>query len=195
MFSPVIATLITGFVRAYLHRMEHQYKAIHSSTDSIKSMEKIDQASLPSGLGGLNVEVHGDCVILRNKLYLHYKGWNDAEDPVFIGPPNPPKKYALHGFWGTSFNLLELVDKRGGTYYVDHLYRMKEAAKQGKVPLKSYRQKREVTIDWSSYIEQPQVGARASSGKDRPDFVQEEIWVSTESLHGLGGGAQAARGV
>jgi hypothetical protein len=195
MFSPVIATLITGFVRAYLHRMEHQYKAIHSSTDSIKSMEKIDQASLPSGLGGLNVEVKGDCVILRNKLYLHYKGWNDAEDPAFIGPPNPPKKYALHGFWGTSFNLLELVDKRGGTYYVDHLYRMKEAAKQGKVPLKSYRQKREVTIDWSSYIEQPQVGAATRRGEGRPQFIQEEIWVPTESLHGLGGGAQTARGV
>ena len=180
MFSPVIATLITGFVRAYLHRMEHDYKAIHSSTDSIKTLQRVDKDALPHGLGGLDVEVTGDCVILRNKLYLHYDG--------AMTPGIPPKKYALHGFWGGVDDLLALVVARKISYHVHHLYRMKEAQKQGKVPLKSYKQEREVNIDWSSYIEQPRVGAEAQAGKDRPVFVQAEIWVPTESLHGLGGG-------
>jgi hypothetical protein len=186
MFSPVIATLITGFVRAYLHRMEHNYKAIHSSTDSIKTLAAVKREDLPQGLGGLDVEVKGDCILLRNKLYLHYDG--------AMTPGIPPKKYALHGFWGKVDDLLALVAAREIRYTISHLYRMKEAAKQGKVPLKSYRQEREVNIDWSSYIEQPRVGAKAPTGKDRPAFVQEEIWVPTESLHGLGGGRQETAG-
>jgi hypothetical protein len=193
MFSPVIATLITGFVRAYLHRMEHDYKAIHSSTDSIKTLQSVDPNALLHGLGGLNVEVKGDCVILRNKLYLHYDGemGKTFVDTDGVTKKCPPKKYAMHGFWGGVDDLLALVAARRITYHVNHLYRMKEAKVQGKVPLKSYRQKREVNIDWSSYIEQPEVGARDAEKEGRAQFVQEELWLPTESFHGLGGGQEA----
>jgi hypothetical protein len=155
MFNPVIATLITGFVRAYLHRLEHRYLSIHSSTDSIKTLQRVDPKSLPHGLGGLNVEVTGDCIMLRNKLYLHYDG------PMKKGPP---KKYALHGFWGSVDDLLALVAGRQIHYAVDHLYRMREAFVQGKTPLKSYHQKREVNIDWHEYAEYPEVAPGVEAG-------------------------------
>lgn len=178
LFSPVIATLITGFVRAYLHRLEHSYQAIHSSTDSIKTLARVEAAALPRGLGGLNVEVTGDCVLLRNKLYLHYDGK--------MTPGNPPKKYAMHGFWGGVDDLLALVAAREIRYCVNHIYRMKEAAVQNKVPLKSYRQEREVNIDWSSYVEQPEMGTGGGKEKSRPCFLQEEIRLREEDFGGNG---------
>jgi hypothetical protein len=185
LFSPVIATLITGFVRAYLHRMEHQYQAIHSSTDSIKTLATVREEDLPRGLGGLNVEVRGDCILLRNKLYLHYQG------PMVAG--GRPAKYALHGFWGTVDDLLAMVAGRKIHYAVEHLYRMKEANKQGRIALKSYTQQREVNIDWSSYIEQPEMGTGKAEGKGRAQFVQETLWLPLEGFGGVGPQAQGDR--
>lgn len=179
LFSPVIASLITGFVRAYLHRLEHQYKSIHSSTDSIKTLQRVDSNALPHGLGGLNVEVSGDCVILRNKLYLHYDG------PM--KPGGKPAKYALHGFWGTVDDLLALVAGREIHYSVEHLYRMKEANKQGKIPLRSYVQHREVNIDWEAYREYPRMGEGAAQGEGRAQGICEEIWIPREDRAGDGG--------
>ena len=169
LFSPVIATLITGFVRAYLHRLEHEYQAIHSSTDSIKTLLPLERLALPRGLGGLNVEVAGDCILLRNKLYLHYDG------PMVAG--GKPKKYAMHGFWGSVDDLLAVVAGKLTQYTHQHLYKMKEAKAQGLVPLKTYEQVREVNIDWSSYIEFDGVGEEADGGADRAPPVQEEIWL------------------
>jgi hypothetical protein len=171
LFSPVIATLITGFVRAYLHRLEHRYQAIHSSTDSIKTFAELEVDQLPHGLGGLNVEVKGDCILLRNKLYLHYDG------AMVAG--GKPAKYALHGFWGTVDELLAMVAGRRIHYAVEHLYRMKEANKQGKTPLKSYLQEREVCIDWQAYTE---MAPREAQGKSGPASVPKEIWLPRESL-------------
>lgn len=177
LFSPVIATLITGFVRAYLHRLEHDFKAVHASTDSIKTREKIDPASLPKGLGGLNVVITGDCVLLRNKLYLHYDG-----------PMNgvKPKKYALHGFWGSRDDLVRLVAERGREYTVEHLYRLKEAQRQGRIPLKAYIQKREVDIDWPSYIQVE--GNEGAPAEDRIAETHETYWLPP------GGGQEDRRG-
>jgi hypothetical protein len=171
LFSPVIATLITGFVRAYLHRLEHQYQSIHSSTDSIKTFAKLEVDSLPHGLGGLNVEVKGDCILLRNKLYLHYDG------AMVLG--GKPAKYALHGFWGSVDELLAMVAGRRIHYEVEHLYRMKEANKQGKTPLKSYLQEREVYIDWQAYTE---MASGEAQGKSGPASIPKEIWLPRESL-------------
>lgn len=186
LFSPVIASLITGFVRAYLHRLEHKYQAIHSSTDSIKTLVAVVPEELPQGLGGLGVEVAGDCILLRNKLYLHYDG------PI-TGQVRPAK-YALHGFWGSVDDLLALVAGRQTYYTVEHLYRMKEAQKQGKVPLKSYTQEREVAIDWSQYEEHPEVAQGKDAGAYRFSGIREDVWIPAESLHGIGGsGSPQAR--
>jgi hypothetical protein len=181
LFSPVIATLITGFVRAYLHRLEHQYQAIHASTDSIKTLARVEANALPRGLGGLNVEVAGDCILLRNKLYLHYDG------PMVAG--GRPKKYALHGFWGTVDDLLGMVAGRKIHYAVEHLYRMKEARKQGKVVLKSYTQEREVAIDWNLYREYPRMGEGTRQGEGRAKEIYARIWIQ-----GQGDGRDARAG-
>lgn len=187
LFSPVIATLITGFVRAYLHRLEHQYQAIHSSTDSIKTLSNVEVAALPRGLGGLNVEVAGDCVLLRNKLYLHYDG------PMTPGVP--PKKYALHGFWGSVDDLLGMVAGRRIHYAVEHLYRLKEARVQGRVPLRSYLQEREVNIDWKNYIEQPvRVAARDGEKESGSHPLQERICLHAQGDAGVGGGRPPPEG-
>jgi hypothetical protein len=183
LFNPVIATLITGFVRAYLHRLEHEYTAIHSSTDSIKTLMEVPKESLPTGLGGLNVEVSGDCILLRNKLYLHYEG------PMV--PGGKPAKFALHGFWGKVDDLLAMVAGRRIHYAVTHLYRMKEAAKQGKVALKSYVQQREVNIDWPSYIE---MAPREAAGESGTAQVPQEIWLCERGVQAVGGrGSPQAR--
>jgi hypothetical protein len=120
MFNPFIATLITGFARAYLHRLEHKYKAIHSSTDSVKTVIK---PADDKRLGGIKIECYGKCIIFRNKLYLHY---NEAGEL---------KKYALHGFLGRPEKLKEMFDKKINTYTTKHLYKVREALKQHKVPL------------------------------------------------------------
>lgn len=156
MFHPFIASLITGYVRAYLHRMEHDFQAIHSSTDSIKTILPVKQEDLPRGLGGLNVEIAGDCVVLRNKLYLHWAGEREGM----------PKKYALHGFWGSVGDLVRVLDTRNNVYEVEHIFRLREAHRQKKKALASYIQKREVEIGWEAWIGE----VRAAGG------VEEEAW-------------------
>jgi len=185
LFQPFIGTLITGYVRAYLHRLEHDYRAVHASTDSIKTLVPVDGKTLPKGLGGLNLEVRGDCVLLRNKLYLHYDG-----------PMNgvPPKKYALHGFWGTVDQLLDLVEKRETKYTVEHLYRVNEARIQGLVPLKTYVQKREAQIEWEAF--QPDVKRMAGEKAGRENRlaeVEESYWLPLPGGAGCEGSGREAQ--
>lgn len=115
LFNPFIATLITGHTRAYLHRLEHQYSALHSSTDGIMTLTK--PVELP-GLGGLSIEAFGDALILRNKLYIIYASLEagDLENvkiiksKVYAG--KKIIKYALHGFHRDA-NTLELMWRDG----------------------------------------------------------------------------------
>ena len=96
MFHPFIATLITGKVRAMMHHLEHQHQSIHTSTDSIMTVKPIKEKYLSDDLGGLKFVHKGDCLLLRNKLYLHF----DSEGNI--------KRYALHGFQGTPEKLWEM---------------------------------------------------------------------------------------
>ena len=135
LFNPFIATLITGFVRAYLHKLEHKYNSIHSSTDSIKTMDKINK--LPEGLGGLKKEVEGKCVILRNKLYIHYDKNNNL------------KKYALHGFTGNINDLIKVVENKLNKYKIKRLLKVREAMRQKLKPLVMTELEKELDIDFS----------------------------------------------
>lgn len=195
LFNPFIATLITGEVRAYLHRLEHQYQAIHASTDSIKTMKQIDKVLLPKGLGGLNVEITGDCILLRNKLYLHYEGCLKEckfSDVIKRYVPNrpfhcKPKKYALHGFWGTFDELLSMTERKCTKYKVEHLYKVREALKQGLTPLKTYTQEREVQIEWSEYQDDVRGMEETEAGrKNGASEFQEEFWIRRENQTGNG---------
>ncbi len=111
LFNPFIASLITGHTRAYLHRIEHENKALHSSTDGIITQRKPKE--IP-GLGGLSIEAEGDALILRNKLYVIYaprkRGSKKLKSKVYRG--KEIIKYALHGFHG-DVNTLEVMWKRG----------------------------------------------------------------------------------
>jgi len=86
LYHPPIAGLITGFVRARIHGLEHKYESVMTSTDGFFGLEVPDPADLGARLGGLTVEP-GALSIWRERLYVF--------DPV-AGKP----KVALHGFRG-----------------------------------------------------------------------------------------------
>ena len=186
LFHPFIATLITGQVRAYLHRLEHQYEAIHASTDSIKTLQAVVPESLPKGLGGLNVEITGDCILLRNKLYLHFEGEQNGVRP---------KKYALHGFWGNVDDLISLVEKKGTKYRISHLYKVREALNQGLQPLKTYIQEREVQIDWTAYIDDVRrLEGENAEKKNGTGEIPQEYWIRREDPATVGTRASPSEG-
>ena len=135
LFNPFIATLITGFTRSYLHELEHKYKAVHSSTDSIKTLCQVK--NLPEGLGGLKKEVEGRCIILRNKLYLHYNKKGEL------------KKYALHGFTGDVNTLLKIIDTKNPDYSFKKILKVREALRQELEPLKMLDLEKTLNVDVS----------------------------------------------
>lgn len=122
MFHPFIASLITGRARAMIHNLEHKFKSIHTSTDSIKTFKKIPDKYLGKNLGDLSLEVKGKCLLLRNRLYLHY----DQNEEL--------KKYALHGFKGKPEVLLKLWKDKARRYKVLRMVKPKEAIIQNKKP-------------------------------------------------------------
>jgi len=134
LFNPFIATLITGYVRAYLHRLEHKYQSLDSSTDSIKTLQKPDEVE---GLGGYKIACVGKCILLRNKLYLHYNEKGEL------------KKYALHGFSGNVQQLKELFDRREKKYKVNHMFKVREAFRQKKRALAVTTVDRKLEVDFS----------------------------------------------
>lgn len=110
LFNPFIATLITGHTRAYIHRLEHDYKALHTSTDGVFTQKK---PRLSQGLGGLSVEASGDLLLLRNKLYIFYAPISSIpKGKQYTASTIHPKlaitKYALHGFHGTLSQLEQI---------------------------------------------------------------------------------------
>lgn len=141
LFNPFIATLITGFTRVHLHKLEHQFKAYHASTDSVKLLGKnFVPHTDPKSLGGYKLEVRGPCIMLRNKLYLHYEEGTGKL-----------KKYALHGFAGKKEELFKLFTAGTRGYLVKHLLKVKEAMKRtdGLAPLAMHELKRSLDVDFS----------------------------------------------
>lgn len=152
MYNPFIASLITGRVRALLFDLETKYEALHSATDSIKTLKRIK--AVP-GLGGWKEEVSGRCWIFRNKLYLHFT----EKDPIthnFQGGEKecstcgkaPWKhirekgqsleKVALHAYKGT---IQQLFDNRGSLlrdgemkYQFQHVVGLREGLRKKETP-------------------------------------------------------------
>jgi hypothetical protein len=115
MFDPSIASLITGFVRARIHGLEHKYNALHTATDGFITQSRPDPADVGTGLGQLKQETYGPVLILRNKLYLHY----DEAGKL--------AKTGLHGFELGPEKLLKLWKSAKRTYKVERLVRWSEA--------------------------------------------------------------------
>ena len=93
LYNPMIATLITGLARTKLHEIEEKYKALYSSTDSIKTTKKVKKKDLGNKLGKLDYKFKNETVhFFRNKLYYT----EDSGD------------YAMHGFQGTIQDLKDM---------------------------------------------------------------------------------------
>lgn len=152
-YNPFWGALITSHTRAYLYGLETKYHGLHSATDAVKTTSKVQGSK---GLGGLNIEAHGRCYFLRNKLYLHM-----SDSFKFCGhdkkkPPCYPKghklagqsfldkdgqhlcKVALHGFKGPLALLWErrhdLIKTRSLSYSYDHVVGLREGLKREETP-------------------------------------------------------------
>lgn len=101
LYYPPIASLITGFVRARIHRLEHKYEAVMTSTDGLFGFVPPDPGDLGSKLGELKA-TRGRLRIWRERLY------------IFDGIDGETK-YALHGFRGNKSDL-EKIPLEHGVY-------------------------------------------------------------------------------
>jgi hypothetical protein len=99
LYHPPIASLITGFVRAKIHGLEHRYDAIMTSTDGLFAFASPDPSVIGTDLGMLDV-TRGRLQIWRERLYVF-----DGDDGK--------RKYALHGFRGSVDDLLRIPLTRG----------------------------------------------------------------------------------
>lgn len=140
MYHPFIAALITGRVRALIYDLETRYKAVHTATDSIKTLMKVEDVK---GLGGWKVECHGKCYLFRNKLYLHFDktgkrapegSWarDLSEDGQWL------VKSAFHGFKGPFKELFDnrrkLIKDEKITYKYKHVVGLREGLRRGETP-------------------------------------------------------------
>jgi hypothetical protein len=146
LFHPFIASLITGYCRAQIHRMEHKYKALHTSTDGIFTQQKPEEIF---GLGGEKIDFHGPLYIWRNKLYA---GYTKTIDEALKDKKKKPikslmlknhylKKYAAHGYHGTITQLEKCTLDGTNEYTHEHVNKLKESLKRGLVPNKFVKRK------------------------------------------------------
>ena len=140
MYNPFIASLITGRVRALIHGLETKYQALHTATDSIKTLRPVEEKK---GLGGWKLECRGRCYLFRNKLYLHFdktakppdeKAWNFG----LTENGQQLTKAAFHGFKGPFRELFdrrrELIKNGEMEYSYTHVVGLREGMKRGETP-------------------------------------------------------------
>jgi hypothetical protein len=124
MFDPAVASLITGFVRAKIHRLEHRYNALHTATDGFITRRRPFKKDIGDGIGQLKASEKGDVLILRNKLYL-----------FFSQKTGKLIKAGLHGFQTNigesqieaAARLKKLYESGKRVYHVDRLVKWSEA--------------------------------------------------------------------
>lgn len=161
LFQPFIASQITAFARVELNKLEYKYKSIHSSTDSIKFVGKIKEKDLPKGLGGLTKEIYGDCLIFRNKLYVHFNNEVEKTEKIIklIKKYDNKKflalnekmhyiKYALHGYQGNVKQLIEMYERGDYQYTCKRMIKVREAinGKKGNKALQFVEQERSLNL-------------------------------------------------
>ena len=114
LYHPPIASLITGYVRAKIHRLEHKYQSLMTSTDGFFSTIAPDPVDLGDGLGALTC-TEGELRIWKERVY------------VFDGKDGK-RKYALHGFRGTVADLLRApLSLRAFTYRATEMVTLRKS--------------------------------------------------------------------
>lgn len=143
LFNPFIASLITGRVRAQIHKLEHKYKALHTATDGIftqvKPVERV-------GLGGEKIDCIGDLLLLRNKCYIIYGNAVDAKKYPKALKSKQFKgkwilKYAHHGFYGTVFDMERMYVTGKREYEFTKVNKLKESLRRNLVVNKFEKRK------------------------------------------------------
>jgi hypothetical protein len=104
LYNPPIASLITGFVRAKIHRLEHKYESVMTSTDGLFGLVTPDYGDVGKDLGQLTV-TRGRLRIWRERLYI-FDGNDDK------------RKFALHGFHAGTKELETIPLARGEYHYL-----------------------------------------------------------------------------
>lgn len=104
LYHPPFASLITGFVRAKIHGMEHDYESVMTSTDGLFSYKCPPPELIGEELGMLDAEP-GTLSIWRERVYIF--------DPA---EPSHKPIYALHGFRGTVEDLRNVPMIPGGIH-------------------------------------------------------------------------------
>jgi hypothetical protein len=123
LFYPPVASWITAMVRCEVTRLEYSdVGVLHTSTDGIITRRPLPASEVGAALGQWKFEHAGPCLILRNKLYLHF----DARGRLV--------KWALHGFQGEARDLWRLLQTGRDTYTVDRLGGWRESARDGDLP-------------------------------------------------------------
>lgn len=102
LYHPPIASLITGFVRAKIHRLEHRYRAIMTSTDGIFGYQHPNATDVGEELGQLDYQ-EGRLRVWRERLYIF--DWVEDGRPRY--------KAAYHGFRGKKADLERIPLLRG----------------------------------------------------------------------------------
>lgn len=162
-FHPLIATLITGFVRGYVHTIEHVCKSIHTSTDAfITKHDTLDTLFTGTeGLGKLKKEYHGDVLLVRPKVYVifdkaridcHHKFTLDDKTLVCVYCNAKVLKAATHGFFGSVHMLLNMWKGGKNNYVVNKMIRLKEAKRSRDpdvLPFVFETRRRSLNVEWS----------------------------------------------
>jgi hypothetical protein len=104
LYHPPIASLITGYVRAKIHEIEHRYAAIMTSTDGIFGRQVPLASDIGTDLGDLDFQ-RGRLRVWRERLYIFEP--EDGSRP----------KYALHGFRGKMRDLDQIPLETGTFTY------------------------------------------------------------------------------
>jgi DNA polymerase type B, organellar and viral len=131
MFHPFIAAAITAQPRAYMHRMEHKYGAIHTATDGLFTQSKGPFPKATGKLGNFEKDSEGDLLLIRNKLYILYgkKSAKTFESKAFHG--KHIVKFAKHGFQGSVYDLERLIATNKRKYQADHVNQLRESINRG----------------------------------------------------------------
>jgi hypothetical protein len=117
LYHPPIASLITGFVRAKIHNLEHKYNALMTSTDGFFATREPDPSDIGTELGMLEAQ-QGTLIIWRERLYIF--------TPRRVAAEKRKVKFAKHGFRGSLQDLRHMPVKAGRhDYYATELTTLK----------------------------------------------------------------------
>lgn len=149
MFNPVIASWITGFVKARLFRMMYKFQNNMISTDTDSLIVK-GNPNIPTGnkLGDLDFEKKGKGLFVREKVYMITNG----KELI---------KSAQHGFWDKpeilhkKLSNKKFINQKRIDYSINRMIRLKEARKQNLIPFTWRDQIRSLSLAPSIKRERP----------------------------------------